>query len=149
MKVILATKVKNLGEEGEVVDVASGYARNYLMPKGLAVEATKSGLKEVEKKQKARAEQEAKLEAEAKAMGEKIKASVIKVEAKAGEGGKLFGSITSQDLAGEVEKRLGFKLDKKKIELKEPLKTLGNHTVPVRLYKDFVVEMQVEVETAK
>jgi large subunit ribosomal protein L9 len=145
MKLILKEKVKGLGNSGEIVKVADGYARNYLLPKGLAVEATQANLKELQQQQQARAQAKSREEAEAKELAQKLKGKIINLAAKAGENGKLFGSITGQDVAKAMEAQLGIKVDKRKIELKEPLKALGEYSVPVRLYKDFTVDVMVIV----
>jgi large subunit ribosomal protein L9 len=145
MKVILTQKVKKLGNKGDVIKVADGYARNYLFPKGLAVEATAANLKDLEKAKQRQAQREAREEAEARELAARLKDRVIIVRAKAGEGGRLFGSITGQDIAQAIEAELGLKVDKRKIELKEHLKALGDYRVPIRLYKDYVVEVAVQV----
>ena len=145
MKVILTQKVKKLGEAGDVVKVADGYARNFLIPRGLAVEATAANLKELEKTRERQAQREAREEEEARELAARLKERVIVVRGKAGEGGRLFGSITGQDIAHAIEAELGTRVDKRKVELKEPLKALGDYKVPVRLYKDFVVEVAVQV----
>ena len=145
MKVILTQRVKKIGDVGDVVRVANGYARNYLIPRGLAVEATAANLKEAEKAKERQAQKEAREEAEARELAARLKERVIVLEGKAGEGGRLFGSITGQDIAQAIEAELGTKVDKRKVELKEPLKALGDYKVPVRLYKDYVVEVAVQV----
>ena len=144
MKVILTQRVKKIGDVGDVVRVADGYARNYLIPRGLAVEATAANLKEAEKAKERQAQKEAR-GGRSQELAARLKERVIVLEGKAGEGGRLFGSITGQDIAQAIEAELGTKVDKRKVELKEPLKALGDYKVPVRLYKDYVVEVAVQV----
>ncbi|NLJ33146.1 MAG: 50S ribosomal protein L9 [Firmicutes bacterium] len=146
MKVILLEDIKKLGKKGDVVDVAPGYARNYLLPRDLVLEATPANLRELEKRKKRQAGREAQEEAEAKKLAAQLEGKTILVRAKAGDGGRLFGSITSQDIARTMAADLGVELDRRKIELKEPLKTLGDHTISIRLYRDFTVEVAVKVE---
>ena len=118
---------------------------NYLIPRGLAIEANPANLKELEKegnvKQAGRPE-----EARARELADRLRHKTIVVQAKAGEGGRLFGSITGQDIAHTLAADLGVQIDRRKIELKEPLKALGEHTIPIRLHRDFTVEVIVKVE---
>lgn len=146
MKVILKERMKGLGSAGDVVQVADGYARNYLIPRGLAVEATPANLKELERRKQQEAKKQAQEEAEAKEAAARLAGRTITIQAKAGEGGKLFGSITGQDIATALEKEVGVKVDKRKIEVKEPLKALGDYRVPIKLYKNVTAEVIVRVE---
>lgn len=146
MKVILVEDIEKLGHKGDVVEVADGYARNYLIPRDLVLEATPANLKELEKRKKRQAGREAQEEAKAKELAARLRDRTIVVQAKAGEGGRLFGSITGQDIARTVALDLGVELDRRKIELKDPLKALGEHIVPIRLHKDFTVEVTVKVD---
>ncbi len=133
MKVVLTTDVAKLGRRGQVVSVADGYARNYLLPKGLALEATPVNLKKFEGEQEAarrRAEREA---AEAEEASRRLEGFSLTVKAKAGEEGRLFGSVTAKDIAAGLKKVLGLDLDRKQIELEEPLKSLGSYSVSIRL----------------
>ncbi|MDK2986485.1 MAG: large subunit ribosomal protein [Clostridia bacterium] len=146
MKVILKEDVKKLGSKGEVVNAADGYARNYLIPKGLAVEATKNNLKKLEeekKKEQQRLEQE---KQEAKETASKLKEKNITVQAKAGEKDKLFGSITSKDIAEAIKKQYGIKVDKRKIQLDDPIKELGSHIVSIKLHPEVEAEVTVVVQ---
>ncbi|MGI6129105.1 MAG: 50S ribosomal protein L9 [bacterium] len=147
MKVILLQDVPRLGKRGDVVNVNDGYARNYLLPRRLAQEATKGSLKEVERRLKAQAKKEKQAEQEARALAERLSGTEVAVTARAGEGGRLFGSITNQDVADAIEKQLKLTIDKRKIELKEPLKALGEHKVTLRLYTDVTSEIVVKVVT--
>ncbi|HSB56101.1 MAG TPA: 50S ribosomal protein L9 [Gemmatimonadales bacterium] len=144
MEVILREDIKTLGKAGELVKVKPGYARNYLLPKGLAYEATEGNRKRIQAESKARSaklEQEA---GEARAMAARLGAVSLTLSRKAGEGDRLFGSITAQDLADALAAQ-GHAVDKRKIELEHPIKTIGQHTVPVRLHPDVIAEVRVTV----
>ncbi|MBI4318454.1 MAG: 50S ribosomal protein L9 [Chloroflexi bacterium] len=146
MKVLLKQDVKGLGGIGEVKEVADGYARNFLVPRGLAVAATPDqmrkavGLKQLAQK---RAE---KVESEARKLADRIAETELVFKAKVGEQHRLYGSITAGDIAEELSRRLGQEVDKRKIELEEPLKHLGTFQVPVHLAHDLVPELTVSVE---
>ena len=147
MKVILKVDVKGQGKAGEVKNVADAYAKNVLFKKNLAVEATPGNLKAFEAKER-RAEQEAADELkEAKQLKEKIEKETIVVKTKAGEGGRVFGSVTSKQIA-EALKPMGYKIDKRKIELEHPIKALGFTKVPVKLHQDVVATLNVHVQEA-
>ena len=145
MQVVLLQDVRTLGKAGEVVKANDGYARNFLIPKKMAVEANAANLAKL-KQQKA---YEAKVAAEelaaARALSESISGKTIEMKVKAGEGGRLFGAIASKELAAEVEKQLGVAVDKKKIVLPDPIKTLGEHPVSIRLHKDVTAAIKVRV----
>ncbi len=146
MKVILLQNVKGLGKEGEAVDVKDGYARNYLLPKKLVVEATEGNLKTLEAQkasQKIKKQQEID---EAKELVARLEESPIEITAKAGEGEKLFGSITSKDLAEALEKQHKIKIDRRKIVLPEPIKGLGIRDVEVKLHTDAVGKLKVNIK---
>ena len=148
MKVILQADVNGLGKKGEVKNVAPGYARNHLVPRGLALEATPQRLKEWDRKRnkiEAEAEQQ---ESNARAQAEKMKDLEITVKQAAGEGGRLFGSVTSSDIAAELKKS-GFEVDKKKIELPESIKSVGKYTVSVRLFPGVKVNLSLSVDEAE
>ena len=144
MEVILRDHVENVGRRGEVVKVADGYARNYLLPRKLALVATPGNLKQVERE---RVKLDAK-EAEEKGVADAIAAKMASVEVvisrRVGETEALYGSVTSADIAEALEKR-GYDVDKRKIGLREPIKKLGSHTVPVKLHREVVVQMVVKV----
>ena len=146
MKVILTQEVLGLGDPGEVVTVKNGYGRNYLVPRGLAIEATKKNIKAVEAERQ-RISIKAAREAD-KVTGEadKLKGVAVTLTARAGEGGKLYGSVTNMDIAAALAEQ-GFDIDRRRIILAEgPLKSLGEHTIPVKLHPQVVVDIKVTVE---
>ncbi len=145
MKLILKEDVNTLGKRGEVVKVAEGYARNFLIPKNLAVEATPKGLKSVAESLKRREAQHKKDQANAEGLAATLAALEIKLKAKVGENDKLFGSITSSDIADAL-KTAGHEIDKRKINLEHPLKELGVYTVPVKLHTDVEAKLKVWIE---
>lgn len=145
MKVILIKDVKSLGRKGQVVEVADGYARNYLLPRGLAKEATPGNLKELEQlKKKEERKKEEELQA-AKETAKKIEGKVLTFTAKVGESGKLFGSITSKEIAELLEKEYGVKVDKRRVELAENIKSLGSYPVAVRIHPQVEAKITVQV----
>ncbi len=146
MDVILKKHVINVGRAGEVVSVKPGYARNYLIPQGLALPATKANQRRIEAEAKHRSVQLAAELGDAEALAAALENVSTTFHAKAGEGDKLFGSVTSADIADRLAE-LGFTVDKRHIELKEPLKMIGIHKVPIRLHPD--VRAEVEVSVAK
>jgi len=147
MEVILREDVKSLGKAGALVRVKPGYARNYLLPRGLAYEATEGNKKRLEAESKARETRVAHDRNEAQGLADKLSAVSITISAKAGEGDRLFGSITSQDIADELAKA-GHPVDKRKIELEHPIKQLGEHAVPVRLHSDVHATVRVTIVPA-
>ena len=148
MKVILLEAVKSLGKKGEIVTVNDGYARNCLLSKNLGVEATNKNLNDLklQKANQAKIAQE-QLE-EAQALGKKIEEGQITVAIKVGEGGRTFGSVSSKEIAIAVKEQMGYDIDKKKIQLKDAIKTLGTHTVPVKLHQKVTAELKVVVTEA-
>lgn len=147
MEIILKQDVENLGYRDDLVTVKSGYARNFLIPKGLAVLASPSAQKVRAENLKQRAHREAKLREEAELLGSKLASGIIKVGAKVGEGGtKIFGSVNNIQVAEAVKAALGVELDRKKITLKgDAIKEVGTYTATVRLHKDVAQEFQFEV----
>lgn len=131
MKVIFLKDVKGQGKKGEVKEVATGYANNYLLKNNLAVEATPANLKKLQAQKKKAAEIEKQEKAKAEQLKQELADLQVKITAKAGDGGRLFGSITSKQIAEELEKQFNKKVDRRKIELPEPLRTLGHHKVSV------------------
>ncbi len=144
MEVILREDVKSLGKAGELVKVKPGYARNFLLPKGLAYEATEGNRKRIMAESKARVAKMAEERGAAEALASRLNAVSLTLSRKAGEGDRLFGSITAQDIA-EALAAQGHTLDKRKIELEHPIKTIGQHTVPVRLHHEVQAELRLTV----
>ena len=145
MEVILREDVKGLGKAGALVRVKPGYGRNFLLPQGLAFEATEGNKKRIETEQRSRVAKHSAERTEAADLGTKLSAAHLKLKAKAGEGDKLFGSITTGDLA-EALGKAGFSIDKRKIELEHPIKQLGFHSVAVRLHPEVRAEFKVTVK---
>ncbi len=145
MKVLLREDVKKLGNKGEIIEVAEGYARNFLIPRGLAVEASKGVVKEVSLVKKGRAKKEARQEQKARELASRLKGAVVTVKARAGEGGRLYGAVTSRDVAAELERSFSQKIDRRKIEIPEPIKTPGSYPVLIRLYPGVQVEITLNV----
>jgi large subunit ribosomal protein L9 len=144
MEVILREDIENLGTRGQVVKVAPGYARNFLLPKRMAVAATESNKKIVEQERQAHLRKEAKVKGEAEDLAKIMTGTTIRILQKAGENDQLFGSVTSKDIADSLAAQ-NFNIDRRKIQLEEPIKQLGEFKVPVRLYKDVVVDITVIV----
>jgi large subunit ribosomal protein L9 len=149
MKVILQKPVDKLGVPGDVVDVADGYAQNYLMPRGLAVRASKGGVKHVESLRRAHTTRVSQAQAEAQEVADRLTASSIKVRARVGEEGRLFGSVTAAELAEEIERQTGVKVDRHDVHLDEPIRSVGVHEVTVHLFADVDPVVPVEVEPAE
>ena len=145
MKVILLEDVKSLGKKGQIVNVNDGYARNFILLKKLGLEATGKNLNDLklQNANKEKLAQEA-LEA-AQELAKKIEAGKIVVPIKVGEGGRTFGSISTKEIAIEVKNQMGYDIDKKKIQLKDAIKTLGTHNVPIKLHQKVVAELKVNV----
>ena len=144
MEVILREDVDKLGSRGQVVKVAAGYARNFLLPKRLAVAATDANKKIVEQERQAHLRREAKEAADATDLAKLMTGVVVTIHAKAGEQDQLFGSVTSKDIAEALEKQ-NYTIDRRKIHLVEPIRQLGEHKVPVRLHRDVTAEIAVNV----
>ncbi|MBM7624329.1 50S ribosomal protein L9 [Sporohalobacter salinus] len=148
MKVILKEDVKNIGQKNEVVEVADGHARNYLLPKGLAVKATDSQLSKLKQKKQARKRKKQQELNEAQKKADKLEDKVFEVSVKAGETGKLFGSVTTNDIADVIEDETGVKIDKRKVELDDNIKTLGTKKVTINLHKDVTAMVKIKVVEA-
>lgn len=147
MKIILQKTVGNLGNPGDVVDVADGYARNYLMPKGLAVPANKGAVRHAESLKRSHDTKVAKERGALEEQAAKLSAVGLKIEAQAGEEGKLFGSVTSADLADALTKE-GVDVDKRDVRLEEPIRSTGSHAFKVHLGHEVEAELTVEVVAA-
>jgi large subunit ribosomal protein L9 len=145
MEVILIKDVPRLGQAGEVYDVAAGYARNYLVPQGLATIATPAALNELAQRREAEARQQEQVEEEARYLAGTLEGFHLIIEAKTGEKERLYGSVTSGDIAEVLEKETGTAVDRRKIELEEPIRQLGIYTIPVRLASDIAPLIRVEV----
>ncbi len=144
MEVILREDIEKLGHRGQVVKVAPGFARNFLLPKRLAVAATDANRKIVEQEREAHLRREAKLAGDARDLGKLLEVVTVEIAQKAGENDQLFGSVTSKDIADALEQQK-FSIDRRKIQLEEPIKTLGDHKVTVRLHREVPVEITVRV----
>lgn len=145
MKVILMKDVKSIGKKGDVKEVADGYARNFLIPKGLAVEASSGNLNSLNQEKKAAKHRKEVEEANAKEMAAKLQDKEVTFQVKVGEGGRLFGSITGKEIAEEISRVTGVDVDKKQIELGEVIKRLGVHTVEVRVFPQISATIKVNV----
>lgn len=143
-KVLLREDVDDLGARGEIVRVRSGYARNYLLPRNLAVEATAGNVKGIEQERAALLKKEAKERATAEAQSQQMGSLTLEFRRKSGEQGALYGSVTSMDIAEALKER-GYEIDRHRIHLREPLKRLGDYNVPVRLHREVTMELQVKV----
>jgi large subunit ribosomal protein L9 len=144
MEVILREEVENLGRRGDLVKVAAGYARNFLLPKRLAVAATESNKKIVEQEKQAHLRRDAKEITEAQDLAKMMSSASVTIAQKAGENDHLFGSVTSGDIAAALEKQ-GYNIDRKKVHLDEPIKQLGDYKVSVRLHREVSIEIPVHV----
>lgn len=145
MKVVLLQDVKSLGKKDEIVNVSDGYARNYLFPKNLAAEATSGKLNEISEKKKALENKKKKELEEAKALAKKLNNKEIVLKTKAGTSGKLFGSITSKDIADMIKSQYKIEVDKKKVVLDDAIKALGSHLVEIKIYPDITAKIKVIV----
>jgi len=144
MKVILKEDVKNIGSMGQIVDLADGFVRNYLVPRGLAVEANVKNIKSLEHEKKVIQEKAKKIRNQAQDLAGKISDLTLVIKAKAGEEGKLFGSVTTMDIAEQL-KNAGFEIDKKKISVEEPIKRIGSYSVKVRIHPEIATEVNLQV----
>lgn len=145
MKVVLTEDVEKLGSKGDIVDAAPGYARNYLFPRGLAVEATKQKIKELEEKEAKKNRLENEKREEANQLKSKLESEKFVIKVKAGENGRLFGSVNTKDIADAASDK-GYDIDKRKIDLDDSIKSLGMHTVEVKLYDDITADLKINVK---
>lgn len=143
-QVLLREDIDNLGARGEIVRVKAGYARNYLLPRNLAVEATVNNVRQIEGERAALAKREAKERSSAELQADQLRKLTLKFERKVGEAGVLYGSVTSMDIAHELKDQ-GYEIDRRRIVLREPIKRFGTYSVPVRLHRDVTVELPVNV----
>jgi len=144
MKVILLKDVENLGNEGEVVTVADGYGRNYLIPREFAVEATKTSMEMLERRKEKEAKKAERELAAAQELKEKIENADVTITVKAGENGRLFGSVNNKDINESLTKQ-GIDVDRRKMQMDEPIREIGEKVVPIKLHKDVVAELNVKV----
>jgi len=145
MKVILRSDVDNLGKKGDILDVASGFARNFLLPRGLAFTATDGAVGQAAAMRRSRDLKDATERGAAQDVARRLVPTVITVTARAGSEGRLFGSVTSSDVVEAVERQTGIELDRRKLALHDPIKTLGTHSVPVKLHRDVEFAVTLEV----
>lgn len=148
MKVILVQDVKSLGKEGEVKEVSDGYARNFLIPRGLVMEATKANLKEKEEKAIRLQKQKDREKIEAQGLHDLLDGKTIKVAARVGGGDKLFGAVTAREISEAVSREFKIKLDKRKVDLGEPIKHLGEYPVKLKIFPSLQAQITVRVEAA-
>ncbi|WP_042169727.1 50S ribosomal protein L9 [Paenibacillus gorillae] len=144
MKVIFLKDVKGQGKKGDIKDLSEGYVRNFLLPQGLAKLASDGNLKTLEVQNASEAKRKAQEKADAQELGKKLEELTIVIKAKAGEGGRLFGAITSKQIAEALADQQGIKVDKRKIELDEPIRTLGVTQVPLKLHADVKAKLNVQ-----
>ena len=149
MKVVLLKDVKNMGKRDDILNVSDGYARNFLFPQKLAAEATPGTLKEIERKRAAQDAREAEMKAEAMAKAELLKNKVIVLQVKCGEKGRLYGSVTSAEVAEALEKQHGIKVDKRKIDIGDPIRETGIREISVWLYSGVTTPMKLDVQPMK
>jgi large subunit ribosomal protein L9 len=147
MKIVLRTDVDNVGKKGDILDVADGFARNYLLPKGHAIKATKGVESQAASMRRSRDLKDAKDREAGETIARKLVPMVIRVSGRAGAEGKLFGSITSADVVAAVAEQAGVELDRRKVTLDDPIRTVGTHEVPVKLHSD--VQFRITLEVTK
>ena len=145
MKIVLREDVEQLGRKGDLVEVADGYARNYLVPRGLAMKATKGVVAQAESMRRAREVKETRDRESAQAIAAQLGSKALEVKARAGEGGKLFGSVTAADIADAIQAQAGIEVDRRKVDLAEPIRELGDADVTVKLHSDVAVGIVVHV----
>ena len=145
MKVILKADIKGVGKKDQVINASDGYARNFLFPKNLAVEANAENMSKLKAKQDSNAFKKSQEIEEAQKIADKLSKILMKVQVKAGENGKIFGGVSSKEIAENLEKQYSIKVDKKKIDLKETIKTLGMFTIEIKLYEGVVGKLKIDV----
>ena len=145
MKVILLDNIKGVVKKDEIINASDGYARNFLLPKKLAVEANSANMSKLKAKQDSNQYRKNVEKEDAQKVAEKLKGILLKISVKAGENGKIFGSITSKEIAENLKTQYQIEVDKKKIELKEPIKTLGSFTVQIRLYEGVIGNLKIQM----
>ena len=146
MKVILLEDVKSVGKKGELVEVSDGYARNFIFKKKLGIEATPKNLNDLKLKKQNEAKVAAENLADAQAFAKEIETKSVELTIKAGQGGRVFGSVSTKEIAAAAKEQLGYDLDKKKMQLKDPIKNIGTYMVPIRLHSKVTAELKVIVK---
>ncbi len=146
MEIILLQDVKALGKKGEIVKVSDGYARNFILPKKLGLEATKQNLYDLNTQKAAEEKRQKEILEEAKSFGRKLEELTINLSIKAGEGGKTFGSVSTKEITEAAKKQFHLDIDKKKLVLNDPIKHAGTYTIPVKLHPQVTAELKVKVE---
>ena len=145
MKVILLDNIKGVGKKDEIINASDGYARNYLLPKKLAVEANAENIAKLNNKKEAANYRKDVEKQNAEELAKKLKGIMLKIKVKAGENGKIFGGVTSKEISDNLKSQYNFDIDKKKIELKETIKTLGEFNVSIKLFEGVIANLKVEV----
>ena len=145
MKIILQRPVDNLGEPGDVVEVKDGYARNFLLPRGLAVVATRGAVRHAERARSGHEARQAREREEAEAVASRIAKTPVQIGARAGEEGRLFGSVTAQDVAEALARSLGQEVDRRRIHLEDPIRSVGTHEVQIHLHPEVNARLTVQV----
>ena len=145
MKVILQADIKGVGKKDQVINASDGYARNFLFPKNLAVEANAENIGKLKAKQDSNAFKKSKEKEEAEKLAEKMSKILLKIKVKSGANGKIFGGVSSKEIADNLETQYNIKVDKKKIDLKEAIKTLGTFTIDIKLYEGVVAKVKIDI----
>ena len=145
MKVILLDNIKGVGKKDEIINASDGYARNYLLPKKLAVEANAENMSKLNNKKESAIYKKDQEKQNAEELAKKLKGIMLKIKVKAGENGKIFGGVTSKEISENLKNQYNFIVDKKKIELKEAIKTLGSFNVSIKLFEGITADLKVEV----
>lgn len=146
MEVILLEDVKSLGKKGDVVKVSDGYARNYILPKKMGLEATQKNLNDLKLQKAAEERRQKEIYEEAKHLAQKIQEGMVTLTIKSGEGGRTFGSVSTKEIASAIKEQMGYEIDKKKLTLVEPLKNVGTFTVPIKLHPKVTAQLKVQVK---
>lgn len=147
MQIILLEDVKALGKKGEIVNVSDGYARNFILPKKVGLEATPKNINDLKLQKAAQQKKEQEILEQAKELKERIEQKGVLLKIKAGEGGRTFGSVSTKEIAQAVTSQLGLEIDKKKLVLNDPIKNMGSYTVPVKLHPKVTAELKVKVDS--
>ncbi len=145
MKVILKDNIKGVGKKNEVINASDGYARNFLLPRNLAVEATPENMQKLNSQNQAKQYRKDQEKEEAQAIAKKLESITVEIKVQAGENGKIFGSVSSKEVSESLEKQYKIIIDKKKIEIKEPIKVLGTRTVEARLFEGVIGKIKINV----